>query len=115
MTLTRQGFAPYFGDWERFEPAPDMLFIVNPAKRLRKSQIEEIAKAGTAVVVSGGGDNDVFVRMAGSFGIEVFGPPLGNVQSDLLNSYSAWEVRYADHARPASLLKANDIAIGARL
>lgn len=112
VTTTRLGFAPYFGDWRRLGITPDVLFIINPCKMVNKSQLENIAGSGSIVIISGGGDNETFVQTAKLFDINVIDPPLGSIQDDLLNTYSAWQVKSIASASPITV---NNITIGISL
>ncbi len=91
------------------------MLIINMAERLSKRRIIEFVKHGTTIVVSGAGDNPHFVEFVQGFGFSVGKVPLGAMQGELLNTYSAWEITNEVNESQSIVTGAHTVAIEQRI
>lgn len=114
VSLTRNGYVPYVGNWNDLSTPPKLLFVINPQRSITRrfvGRLRSLAESGTTVVIAGAGDNPSFRDLALHFGVEPVGPPIGSIEGEQFTTYSAWRV----NKRDGVALSAGDVVIGSTI
>jgi len=91
VAALREGWSIAVGHWKAAGPG-DMLFIINPTRRIPLPRVMALLNSGGTAVVSGAGSNQSFREFSESLGVAVGRVPRGSLGGPRLKSYSAWEL-----------------------
>ena len=108
----RSGHLVEIGSWENRGALPSAVVVINPTicGGRTSEKLSAIARAGSHVVLVGGGDNTRYCELVKTYGFDVSQQPVGAVQAKRFNTYSAWAV----NALPVGTdtLFAGDVVVG---
>jgi hypothetical protein len=113
LAFARHDLTPWLGDWTALTTRPQVVAILSPSRAPRAhdwSRLIGWTREGTDVIVAADANSPVFGAIASRLGVSLTGRPVGSLSTELLTTFSAWEVSSCPQG--AISIQAKDHTVG---